>query len=179
MPIIGRGCQLTHRQKTVQLPWDQHELHHYHQITCSSPGQTPFRKVFRADAFPLLYKYDIISEPMRCLVTEGNEVLACKFDVQDASPLFTIWMLALVLFFRSSTGAGRQKYILPQSILMTLCSSDASFRTKNIIVMSTSCQVEVINLAFYISSFTQAATGYKCWELPFSLVFHDHFSLSQ
>ena len=71
MSIIVRGCQLTHRQKTVQLPWDQHELHHYHQITCSSPGQTPFRKVFRADAFPLLYKYDI-SEPMRCLVTEGT-----------------------------------------------------------------------------------------------------------
>ena len=82
-------------------------------------------------------------------------------------------------FYRSSTGAGRQKYISPQSILMTLCSSDASFRTKNSIVMSTSCQVEAINLAFYMSSFTQAATGYKCWELPFSLVFHDHFSSKQ
>ena len=52
-------------KKTVQLPWDQHELHQYHLIHCSSPGQTPFRKVFRADTFHLPYKYDIISEPMR------------------------------------------------------------------------------------------------------------------
>ena len=82
-------------------------------------------------------------------------------------------------FFRSSTGAGRQKYISPQSILMALCSSDASFRTKNSIVMSTSCQVEAINLAFYISSFTKAAPGYKYWELLFRLDVHDHFSSKQ
>ena len=34
---------------------DQHELHQYHQINCSSPGQKSFRKVFRADTFPLLW----------------------------------------------------------------------------------------------------------------------------
>ena len=38
---------LPHRQKTVQLPWDRHEVHQYHQIHCSSPGQTPFRKVLK------------------------------------------------------------------------------------------------------------------------------------
>ena len=40
------------------------ELHHYHQIHSSSPGQTPFIKVFRTDTLHLPYKYDIISEPM-------------------------------------------------------------------------------------------------------------------
>ena len=39
------------------------ELHQYHQIHCSSPGQTPFRKVFRTDTFHLPYKYNIKSEP--------------------------------------------------------------------------------------------------------------------
>ena len=29
--LLGRGCQITHSQKTVQLPRDQHELHQYHQ----------------------------------------------------------------------------------------------------------------------------------------------------
>ena len=29
--LLGHGCQITHRQKTVQLPRDQHELHQYHQ----------------------------------------------------------------------------------------------------------------------------------------------------
>ena len=33
--------------------------------TLLSPGQTPFKKVFRADTFHLPYKYDIISKPMR------------------------------------------------------------------------------------------------------------------
>ena len=49
-----------------------------------------------------------------------NEVLACKFDVQDPSR------------------ADRRQSISTQSTLMTLCSSDAAFRTKNKIAMCTS-----------------------------------------
>ena len=41
------------------------ELHQYHQIHCSSPGQKSFRKVFRADTFPMPYRYVMISEPVR------------------------------------------------------------------------------------------------------------------
>ena len=55
----------THTQTSVKLPSDQYELHQYHQIHCSSPGQKSFRKVFRADTFPLPYKYAMISEPVR------------------------------------------------------------------------------------------------------------------
>ena len=44
---------------------DPHELHQYHQIHCSSPGQKSFRKVFRADTFPLSDKYAMISESVR------------------------------------------------------------------------------------------------------------------
>ena len=152
------------------------------KITCSSPGQTPFRKVFRADAFSFPYKYDIISEQMRCLATEGTWQWSSCMQIWCTGCIFPIHHLndsPGANCFRISTWASRQTFILPQSILMTLCSSDASFRTKNSIVMSTSCQVDAINLAFYISLFTQAATGYKCWELPFSLVFHEHFSSEQ
>ena len=45
---------------------------------------------------------------------------------------------------------------------MTLCSSDAAFRTKNKIVMCTSwCQAGAVTLAFCRSFFIQAVTGYK------------------
>ena len=44
---------------------DPHELHQYHQIFRSSPGQKSFRKVFRADTFPLSDKYAMISESVR------------------------------------------------------------------------------------------------------------------
>ena len=71
MSIIGRECQLTHRQKIVQLPWDQHKLHQYRQINCWSPGQHPSEKYSELTIL-LPFKYDIISEPMRCLATEGT-----------------------------------------------------------------------------------------------------------
>ena len=71
MSIIGRGCQLTHRQKIVQLPWDQHELHQYRQIHCWESWTDTLQKSIQSWQFPLPYKY-IISEPMRCLATEGT-----------------------------------------------------------------------------------------------------------
>ena len=55
---------------------------------------------------------------------------------------------------------------------MTMCSSDAAFRTKNKIVMCTSwCQVGAVTLALCRSFFIQAVTGYKGRKLSFILVF--------
>ena len=66
--------------------------------------------------------------------------------------LFTTWMLALFYFYTRSIRAGGRQSLSPQSTLMTLCSSDAAFRTKNNTVMSTSwCQVGAVTLAFYRS----------------------------
>ena len=47
-------------------------------------------------------------------------------------------MLALMLILYTRYMGRQTKNILPQSTLITLCSSDAAFRTKNNIVMSTS-----------------------------------------
>ena len=122
--IVGakpRLLMLFNAQKTVELPWDQDELHQYQQIHCSGPGQTPFRKMFRTDTFPLptrMISYqnqlDVHAQQLTAL---SNDVFACKF----------------VYIMMSSRG----------------------------------------------NSFIQAATGYKCWKLPFSLVFRDHFSAKQ
>ena len=96
-----RLLMLFNAQKTVELPWDQDELHQYQQIHCSGPGQTPFRKMFRTDTFPLptrMISYqnqlDVHAQQLTAL---SNDVLACKFDVHNLSIIFTIWMLALVL----------------------------------------------------------------------------------
>ena len=50
--IIGRGCQSTHRQKTAQLPWDQHELHQYHQINCFESWTDTLQKSIQSWCIP-------------------------------------------------------------------------------------------------------------------------------
>ena len=91
------------------------------------------------------------------LKTLANEILACKFDVLDHSPLFAIRMLAVML------------------ILYTQCRNS---QTK--IVMSTSwCQVETVTLTFHSSSFIQVVTGYKYCKVSFILVFFSWSHLSK
>ena len=159
-------------------------LRQYHQIHCSSPGQTPVRKkMFGADTFHLAYKSDIISEqPMSaCLAPEGTRQGGSCLEIWCTRSCSHIHHLNVSLSANFvECRVGRQKSISPKSILMILCSSGAALRTKNSIVMSTSwCQVKAVNMAFYSSSFIQAATGYKCWKFPFILVFHYHFSTKQ
>ena len=143
------------------------------------------QKSIQSWQFPLPYKYDIISEPMRCLATEGTWQWGSCMQIWCTgciSPIHHLNVSPSANFVDPvQEKADKNPYCHKASwwhcaLLMHLLEP----RTKNSIVMSTSwCQVEAINLAFYISSFIQAATGYKCGKLPFSLVFHDHFSAKQ
>ena len=144
MSIPSRGCQLTHRQRVYSFHQISMRCTNTTKYTVQVLDRNPSEKCSELIHFlqsALQVCYDIRAskivhvQQMRVL---DNGVLACKFDVQDPSPCLPPACLPHANFCTRSIRAGRQQSISPQSTLMTLCSSDAAFRTKNKIAMCTS-----------------------------------------
>ena len=108
-----------------------------------------------------------------CLATEGTWQGASCMQFWCAGSFSFIHHLNISLGANFVEYRSRQTKIHiaikhPDGIVLFLCS----FKTKSSIVMSTSlCQVEALNLAFYSSLFIQAVTGYKCWKSHLVLFF--------
>ena len=152
-------CAWTNVEQTIETP--------SHSLWCSSSrvlDRNPvekFRELMQSlcPTCMILYQSQWDSA---CPVNEGTRKWVSCMQIWCTGSFSPICHLNLSLdayFAHPVHEQGDVKSILPQSTLMTLCSSDAAFTTKKSIIMSNSwCQVEVLTLIFHSSSFIQAMT---------------------
>ena len=147
-------------------------LLHMYSWCQSSEGSELIHSIFPTSM--ISYQSQWVHANSACLATEGTWQIWFTGSFSSIRHL-NVSLVANFVEYRSRQTKIHTAIKHPDDIVF-----DAAFKTKNSIVMSTSwCQVDAINLAFYRGSFIQAATGYKCWKLPFSIVFHDHISVKQ